>query len=293
MTRFSDIECVVATTDRLGETPLWCERTRKLWWVDIEDPKLQSYDPATGRHETRPMEAEYLGSLALTESGRFLVALDLGLHFLDAETGELTLLTEVEMGLDNRLNDGRVDGAGRLWIGTMDNQLSRPNGSLYRVGPDGTATAMAGGVIVSNGIAHSPDGRVMYFTDTRRFVTWAFDVDPEDGTLGERRVFADYSETGDRPDGACVDVDGCLWQAFFAGSRVVRYGPRGEIDRVIETPTTNPTCVCFGGGDYRTLYVTTASKFLSPEQRAAEPLAGALLAVQGVGQGAPEHRFAG
>lgn len=287
-----DIECVVRSRDRLGETPLWCDRTRKLWWIDIEEPKLQSFDPATGAHESRPVEATYLGSLALTESGRFLVALDLGLHFLDFETGGPTPFAELESGVDNRLNDGRVDPSGRLWIGSMDNQLSRPNGKLYRVEPGGAAAAVADGVIVSNGIAHSPDGRVMYFTDTRRFLTWAFDVDPDDGTLGERRVFADYSASGDRPDGACVDVDGCLWQAFFAGSRVVRYDPRGRIDRVIEVPVTNPTCVCFGGDDLRTLYVSTASKFLAPERLAAEPLAGALLAIRGVGQGLPEHRFA-
>jgi sugar lactone lactonase YvrE len=71
----------------------------------------------------------------------------------------------------------------------------------------------------------------------------------------------------------------------------VRYRPDGVIDLVVPMPVTNPTCVCFGGDDLRTLYITTATKFLTPEQRASEPLAGSLLAVQGVGQGMPEHRF--
>ena len=89
-------------------------------------------------------------------------------------------------------------------------RLHRPNGSLYRVDPEGTASRILDGVVVSNGIAHSPDGRTLYFTDTRRFLTWAFDVNPDDGAVSNRRAIADYSETGDRPDGACVDVDGCL-----------------------------------------------------------------------------------
>jgi sugar lactone lactonase YvrE len=104
-------------------------------------------------------------------------------------------------------------------------------------------------------------------------------------------VLADYTAIGARADGACVDRDGCLWQAIFAGSRIVRYRPDGTIDRTISLPVTNPTCLCFGGQDLKTLYVTSATKFLSQQQRAAEPLAGSLLAIEGVGQGLPENRF--
>ena len=173
----------------------------------------------------------------------------------------------------------------------MDNGLSRPNGALYRIDPGGSVTRMDEGMIVSNGIAFSPDGRTLYFTDTRRYTSYAYNLDLDDGVVTNRRVFADYASTGDRPDGACVDVDGCLWAAFFAGSRIVRYRPDGRVDRTLALPVTNPTCLCFGGTDLRTLYVTTARKFLSDAQLAAEPLAGALLAIEGLGQGLPEHRF--
>lgn len=285
------IECVVNGRDQLGETPLWCDRTEKLWWLDIERPKLQSFDPATGGHSSLDMPGTYLGSQALTKSGDRLLATDLSLARFDLETASSTPLAAVETGLDNRLNDGRVDNRGRLWVGTMDNQLHRPNGGLYRVDPDGTVTKFASDVIVSNGIAFSPDGHTLYFTDTRRHVSWAFDLDPDDGVITNRRLLADYSATGDRPDGACVDVDGCLWTAFFAGGCIVRYRPDGVIDRTIRLPVTNPTCLCFGGSDLKTLYVTSATKFLSPGALAEEPLAGALLAIEGVGQGLPENRF--
>ncbi len=285
------VECVVQNHDQLGETPLWCDRTQKLWWLDIEKPKLQSFDPTTGAHTALPQPGTFLGSLALTKTDDLLVAIDLELQHLDVATNTLTPLAEIESGLDNRLNDGRVDRNGRLWIGTMDNEYNRPNGALYCVAPDGTFRKAMGDVKVSNGMAFSPDDKTFYFTDTRRHLTWAFDYDIDDGALTNQRLFADYTETGERPDGACVDVDGCLWNAFFAGACLVRYRPDGTIDRKIPMPVTNPTCICFGGNDLKTLYVTTAAKFLSEDQLKAEPLAGSLFAIEGLGQGLPEHRF--
>ena len=284
------VECVVRSGDQLGETPLWCNRERKLWWLDIERPKLQSFDPSSGAHAAVAFDTTYLGSLALGDDGSQLLALDLELQRRHP-SGRLSPFARIEQGLDNRLNDGRVDARGRFWVGTMDNLLQRPNGALYRVDPDGSVHRMLDGVIVSNGIAFSPDGKTLYFTDTRNHKTWRFDLDLDDGTLSNRRVFADYSATGDRPDGACTDADGCIWTAFFAGRRVVRYRPDGTIDLEVPMPVTNPTCVCFGGDDLRTLYVTSAAKFLSPEQRATEVLAGSLFAIAGLGQGLPEHRF--
>ena len=285
------IECVAETGDRLGETPLWCDATKRLWWIDIENPRLHSYDPATGVLETVALPGTFAGTQALTKAGDRLLAEDLTLYARDADTGYRSDLLTLEHGLDNRLNDGRVDAHGRFWVGTMDNGLSRPNGALYRIDPEGIATRVESGVIVSNGIAFSPDGRTLYFTDTRRYTTYAYDLDLDDGVITDRRIFADYSATGERPDGACVDVDGCLWAAFFAGGRIVRFRPDGGIDRTIALPLTNPTCLAFGGRDLKTLYVTTARKFLTDRQLAAEPLAGALLAIEGAGQGLPEHRF--
>ncbi|MBR0701167.1 SMP-30/gluconolactonase/LRE family protein [Bradyrhizobium diazoefficiens] len=282
------VETAVAAADILGETPLWCDRTRKLWWIDIDGRLHQSFDPATGAHQVTSYDCRFLGSQAMTADGSHLLAQDLSLHRLGDIAGRVI---EVESGLDNRLNDGRVDARGRLWIGTMDNELHRPQGSLYRVTGGGEVTRMFGDVIVTNGIAFSPDNRTLYFTDTRRYRTWQFDFDLDDGTIRNRRLFADYMATKERPDGACVDVAGGLWTAFFSGGRLVRYRPDGQIDTVVPLPVTNPTCLCFGGSDLKTLYVTTARKFLNPRQLRDEPQAGQLLAIHGVAEGLLEHRF--
>ncbi|QIO34044.1 SMP-30/gluconolactonase/LRE family protein [Bradyrhizobium sp. 1(2017)] len=286
----SRVETAVASTDILGETPLWCDRSRKLWWIDIDGRLHQSFDPATGAHHVWSYDCQFLGSQALTADGTHLLAQDLSLFRRKFDDAPPARFCEVESGLDNRLNDGRVDARGRLWIGTMDNQLHRPNGSLYRVSADGEAMRLFDGVIVTNGIAFAPDNRTLYFTDTRRYCTWKFDFDLDDGVIRNRRLFADYGASKERPDGASVDVDGGLWTAFFSGGRVARYRPDGQIDKVIPLPVTNPTCLCFGGRDLKTLFVTTARKFLDRQQLGIEPQAGHLLAIHGVAQGLPEHR---
>lgn len=288
----TEIRCAIRAQDVLGETPLWCTQTQSLWWLDIDGTKVQRFTPATGNHDVFPLKAGYVGSLALCRDGGLLVALDRALHRFDPATGALTRLCEVEPDtLDNRLNDGRCDAQGRLWVGTMDNQLTRPNGSFYRVDPDGVVTRQFSDIMVSNTVAIAPDQRTLYFSDTRRFVTWAFDLDVTEGKIANRRVFVDYTATRERPDGACVDSLGCIWTAIFAAGKIVRYTPQGRLDRVVPVPVTNPTCLCFGGADLKTLFITSARKFLSPERLQAEPLAGSVLAFETDVPGLPEQRF--
>ena len=288
-----DILCVAPSEDILGETPLWCELTQCLLWIDVDRATLHRAHLASGRRDTFRFDARFLGGLALQrDPGCVVLALETALHSFDLGSGRLTLVAEVEPAtLDTRLNDGRCDANGRLWIGTMDNGLAAPTGSFYRVGADGTVTRQFGDVIVSNTVALSPDQRTLYFSDTRRYLTWAFDLDPEDGTLSNRRIFVDHRERRERPDGACVDSEGALWVAMFGGSRVDRYTAEGRCERSVVLPVTNPTCVCLGGPGYRTLFVTTARKFLSAETLAREPLAGSVLAVQVDVPGLPERRF--
>lgn len=287
------LRCAVPGQDLLGETPLWCEHTQSLLWLDIDGGRLQRFHLPSGRHDQFGFEQRYLGSLALAHTpGRVLLGIELGLWLFDMGTGALQLLCQVEPAdLDNRLNDGRCDAHGRFWVGTMDNQLQRPNGALYRVDSDGKVQRLFGDVIVANTIAFAPDAATLYFSDTRRFTTWRFAVDGDTGTISERHVFVDHTATRQRPDGACVDAEGHVWIAIFGASRVIRFTPAGAVDRIVELPVTNPTCVCLGGPELRTLYITTARKFLSRSQLRQEPLAGSVLALDVDVPGRPEHRF--
>lgn len=282
-------EALAAPANRLGESPLWCWRTQRLWWVDVLAGALWSHDPADGSFMRHPVSARRLGSIALRERGGLILACDDGLYAYDPESPEQRVLIDPEPGvIGHRKNDGRTDSAGNFWIGTLREADYAPVGALYRISPGPKVERKAEALAIPNGLAFDPERGRMYYADTRAYTIWACDLDPESGVLGECRVFA-RTQAPARPDGSCVDAKGYLWNAEYAGGRVVRYAPGGGIDSVIDLPVSHPTCCCFGGDGFRTLYVTSASEPLSEAQRRAEPLAGRVLAIATQVEGRPEY----
>lgn len=287
------VECVVPGRDVLGECPLWDERNGELWWVDSRAPALRRWMPGTGVVESIALP-EVVGSIALGERGGMVAATAAGLHAVDPQDGRLTRLFDPESHLpENRFNDGRCDRQGRFLAGTMSDLRREPTGSLYRFDAAGTCTRLFGDIIVPNSLAFSPDGATMYFADTYRDRIMAFDYDTASGTPSAGRLFASTVGHQGRPDGSCVDAEGCLWNCEYGGWRVVRYAPDGRIDGAIPIPAANPTCCCFGGPDLGTLYITTATQRLTAEQLADQPRAGSVFAVRPGVRGLPESRFAG
>jgi sugar lactone lactonase YvrE len=285
------VDCIVPGPDELGECTVWDERERLLWWVDIRAPALKSYNPANGVVQALALR-EVIGSFGLTRVGGMVAGMKSGLYLLDPHSGALDLLAAPEQNLpQNRFNDGRCDRAGRFWAGTMTDGPRAPAGSLYRLDPDGSCTRMQSHIHVPNSIAWGPEDRIMYFADTHVGLLWAYDYDLAQGTLRNERVFADCTNRPGRPDGSCVDAEGCLWNAEYGGGRVVRYRADGRIDQVIELPVSNVTCCCFGDEKLDTLYITTARQKMTAEQLAREPLAGALFACRPGAQGLVEARF--
>ena len=285
------VEVAARGADRLGECPLWDERENMLWWVDSRWPAAKRLDPSSGAVMMVVLR-EVVGSIALREAGGMLAATKSGLHLLDPSSGTLEARTNPEAHLpDNRFNDGRCDRQGRFWAGTMSDVKRDPVGSLYRIDADFACTRLRNAIIIPNSLAFSPDNRTMYFADTNRHTIWAYDYDPATGAATRERVFADTGSG--RPDGSCVDAEGCLWNAEYGGGRLVRYTPAGKVDRAIDMPVSNPTCCAFGGEDLGTLYVTTATQRLTPEDLARQPLAGSLLALRPGVKGVAEGRFAG
>ena len=285
------VEVAAPGADRLGECPLWDERGKMLWWVDSRWPAAKRLDPSSGAVMMLVLP-EVVGSIAFRERGGLIAATRSGIHCLDAASGALTPAANPEAQLpENRFNDGRCDRAGRFWAGTMSDVKRDPVGSLYRFDADFGCTRLRNAIIIPNSLAFSPDSRTMYFADTNRHTIWSWDYDLASGAATRERVFADTG--AGRPDGSCVDASGCLWNAEYGAWRLVRYTPQGKVDRVLEMPVANPTCCCFGGGDLGTLYVTTATQRLAPEDLARQPLAGSLLALRPGVQGLPEARFAG
>lgn len=276
--------------DILGESPLWDERAACLWWVDIRAPAIRRLDPATGALRTWPMPA-LVGSIALVDDGRLLVALPQQIALFDPSTGALDAFVEPPpMPPEHRFNDGRCDRQGRFWVGSMHNLTRAPEGVLYCL--EGRALrAVRPGICIPNSLAFSPDGRTMYFADSLLYSLYAFDYEAASGTMSRERLLATTQPPG-FPDGSTVDADGYLWNAEFHAARLVRYAPDGLVDRIVPVPVPRPTCCAFGGERLDVLYVTTASQHMSDEELAAQPLAGALLACDVGVRGLPEPRFA-
>jgi L-arabinonolactonase len=268
-------------------------RAGVLWWTDIPSRTIHRLDPASGQHENWSAPGR-IGSFALREGGGLVVAMEHDFAFFDPETGRLEPLAQAERDRpDNRMNDGRCDRRGRFFAGSMHEPRTMPLGALWRLDPDGGVTHIADGVLVANGLAWSPDDRLMYWSDSRRGRVFRFDYDIDTGEVGNRRLWMQTDDSLGRPDGACVDADGCYWSARFMGGRVIRFTPDGRIDREIRIPVARVTMCAFGGPDLKTLFVTTAREGMSADELADEPLAGGLFAIDVGIAGLPEPRFAG
>lgn len=273
-----------------GEGPIWSERLQKLFWTDLESRLLWEYEPRSSTFQSRPMPAKVC-SMAFRENGGLLIAFDRGLSFYDLDEGTEQRIIDVEPDLPTtRLNDGRCDRQGRFIVGGFDPSEKGLSGA-YRLDADLSIHRLFGGLSSANSTCFSLDGKTMYYADSPQAAIWAFDYDIDAGVPSHRRVFCDFKDQPGIPDGSVIDAEGCLWNAQWNGARVVRYRPDGSVERVIEVPCRNPTCVAFGGRDLDTLYITTSRLTLSPEEVRKQPLAGALLAVRPGVTGLPEDRF--
>lgn len=289
------VESVMQSRSTLGEGAVRDDRAGCLWWVDIPPGLIHRYDPASGANETWEW-GEALGCVAVREKGGLLLATRSGFHFFDPETGERQALADPEADQpENRFNDGTTDMQGRFWAGTMKHPGDPARtGQIYRFDPDQRITPFHGKMFTPNGMAFSPDGRRMYFSDSYPEVRmiWQADYDPDSGTPGKPELFFDTRAVAGRPDGATIDADGCYWMAGVSGWQIVRITPRGKVDRIIDMPVERPSKPMFGGARLDTLYVTTIGTGLTPGRE--QPLAGDLFAITGTGTtGLPQTPFAG
>ena len=261
----------------LGESPFWHAAEARLYWVDIEGRKIHRTDPVTGTDEVMEVPQQ-VGCIAPRASGGLVAALENGCALIDRwgaaprAFGPAVLADKPEQ----RFNDGRVDAAGRLWVGSLTSDKANPAATLYRLDPDGSLTEILGGLTTSNGAAFSPDGGTFYHADTPTHAIRAYDVDTAAGTLSGGRIFHQFEHGNGRPDGAAVDAEGCYWSALWDGWRIVRFSPAGEPIQTVDLPVQRPTMLAFGGPDLQTAFVTSAGKNLTDEERAKQPNAGGI-----------------
>jgi sugar lactone lactonase YvrE len=275
----------------VGEGPVWDVQTQRLYWIDILEKAVFRLDPETGTTHRWPVP-NIIGSMAIRKEGGAIVALANGVHTLDFDTGECRMLaSSPDLNEQVQLADGKVDRRGRFIVGSSDRGMKEARGKLYALDPGATALReIDSDIFLANGPCWSPDDKVFYHADSIRKQIYAYDYDIERGTVSNRRPFASTADLGGIPDGATVDVEGCVWSAICEGGKLVRFGPDGRLERIVTMPLKLPGSVMFGGRDLDRLFVPTLSPaFLG---RPADPLDGSTFVIDGLGiRGLPEPRF--
>ena len=289
----SPFACVLDARALLGEGPAWSVDERALYWVDIDAPALNRFDPATGRNTALPMPSS-IGCFAFRRGGGFVVALRDGFWFVGPDGGLERKVADAPYDPSHhRFNDGRCDPQGRFLAGSMNERRDQSTAALFRLDPDLTVHEVLSGMTISNGLAFSPDGRTMYHTDTPTRIVHAYDYDAVTGTPGRPRVLARWNGETERPDGGAVDAEGCYWTAFYRGGRVLRIAPTGETLADLPVPAMCPTMCAFGGPSLTTLYVTSARTGRDADELARLPHSGGLFALEVDVPGLPSTPFAG
>lgn len=277
----------------LGESPVWDERTQRLYWVDIERGAVHQCG-ADGSGESFVQIGHKIGCIALRQAAPgFIAGLQRTIAYLSLDPLEIQTMTPIEPDLPgNRCNDGKCDPTGRFWVGTCDDAMKSASGWFYRLTGAGELAQTVGPFICTNGPAFSPDGRLIYCVDSYGRTVYRCSVDSS-GDLVDQQVFCSFARDGwGYPDGLTCDVEGCLWIAHWGAARLSRFSPAGELLDTISLPVAQPTSCTFGGPGLRRLFITTASTGLAPAAN-TNGLAGAVFAVDLSVGGLPAARFAG
>ena len=187
----------------LGECPLWCERTRRLYWTDIEASELLAIEEGNDA-VMRWSLPERLGSFALTEQSHILLmGLASRLAFYDLNTGLLTQVATSPGESGTRTGDGRCDRAGNFVFGTMDDGYPvKVIGKFHRLNAATLTveTLALPDVAIPNSLCFSPDGGTIYYSDSMQGKIFCCDYP----SLQNQRVFTETEGNG-APDGSCVD----------------------------------------------------------------------------------------
>lgn len=235
--------------NRVGEAPEWHAGEQALYWIDVRAQLLLRLDPAL-QQLTRWHLPQVVGAMALWGGHRVRLALQNSVVELDLRMGALRTVCSLAAHEPhgNRLNDGKRSPRGAWFvIGSMDDRADKQaTGGLYCVSDSGLVRQLHAGLVVANGIAWSPDGGTLYFSDSFRGTVWQAAWNEAEGTMGEPRPFADLGEAEGRPDGAQVDAAGCYWSAGVSAGVLNILSPLGERQRRIALPCRAPTMCAFG-----------------------------------------------
>ena len=261
-----------------GEGPVWDDANQVLYWVDMTACRLHSWTLGEGKARTYQFQ-EPVCAVASIARDRMIIAFAKRLAYVKLSDLSIEEICPVEPELPGNLcNDGKMDPAGRFWIGTMSHDGSIAGaGSLYRLDEGGRLTRVLERLTISNGLGWSGDQRTMYFIDSPTREVWAFDFNPVDSSITNRRTVVRVPSPLGLPDGLAVADDDTLWVAHWGPGLVCQWCPKsGRLLASVKTGCPHTTSCCFGGEDGRRLFITTSRLELDSHQLAEAPVSGSL-----------------
>ena len=281
-----NIRAISDVVSDLGEGPIWSPQTNCVTWTDITQNKYHTADLSTGATQSFSAPS-MVGAIALTGGGDYIAATQEGFAHVSID-GKFSPL-HTFLAADMRMNDGKVDPAGRFWAGSLALSFEKNRGSLFVLEKDGSYSSVLDNVTLSNGMGWSPDSNFFYYIDSIPGVLKRFDYESVDGRISSPIDLITFDTSKGIPDGMSVTADGKIVVALWDGGRVEIYEPSGKKISEIKLGVSRPTSCTFGGADGNVLIVTTASQGIDLGK---EPLAGKILAVTDTGlSGLPPHRY--
>lgn len=279
----------------LAEGPIWDAVAGRVMWVDIVAGQVFSGELRPDRSIEIVDHTSFdgtVGAVAIDMDGDWIVAA--GEHLLiRRQEGDIELGPRIiPLGGRRRLNDGKVDPAGRFVVGTLhldsDDSTSE---TLSIVDRDGSVRDIDTDLTLSNGLGWTADGSRMYSVDTLRRRIFVRDYDAETGSVGPRSTFVQLGSG--YPDGLTLDADDHVWVAIWGAGEVHRYSPTGELVTVIDVPAPHTSSVAFAGALLDTLVITTATQGLDEDTLAAFPDSGRVFTATPGPLGAPQPHWGG
>lgn len=253
------MQCV-ATGFGLIEGPVW-DAKAGLYFSDAICGGVNLLDHSDKISTVVPKRRGVGGMALHGEGGIVIGGRDISVvRLADGKTSPILSLPQLPGATG--FNDLTVDAEGRVYVGSLTFRVFSGDaptpGFLHRIDLDGTIHTVADGILLSNGIAFSGDGRLLYHCDARADIVRVYDVQPN-GLLGKWTPFATFGGHG-TPDGMKVAVDGSVWVAVAHAGIVRVFNADGSHRQDIAIPLPLVTSLCFGGDDLRDLYVVTGSK---------------------------------
>jgi len=268
-------ECVWKSRAFLGEGVSWILDIKSVFFVDIIKKKIFIFNTKTNKKKILKVKKE-IGFILPVQKNIFLQGLKSEIRIENLLTREAIIsLSNIDSNYpNNRINDGKIDPAGRLWFGTMNHKGNGKIGSLYCLDNNLFLQKVDGNYLITNGPAFI-DKFNFYHTDTRKKIIYKIRINKQLKII-KKKIFIKFGKSDGSPDGMTTDINNNLWVCHYHGGKISVYNLKGRKIHEVKIPAKNITNCTFGGEKYNELFVSTARKGMNVKELKKYPLSGGL-----------------